>query len=74
MRRKYYTVAMRRETYQRLKEYKQSDRTYDTILNQLMDAWPLEEVSEAEMKEIEHRLKTFKGRDWRKVRKALGDD
>jgi hypothetical protein len=76
MKRKYHTVAMRPETYARLKAYKMGNTTYDKVLNQLMDALPLEEVSEAEIKEIRRRMKDIKGggRDWREVRKALGDD
>jgi predicted CopG family antitoxin len=74
MKRKYHTVAMRPETYERLKAYKLGASTYDEVLNELMDALPLEEVSEAEIKEIRRRMKDLKGRDWREVRKSLGDD
>jgi predicted CopG family antitoxin len=76
MKRKYQTVAMRPETYERLKAYKMGGSTYDKVLNQLMDALPLEEVSEAEIKEIRRRMRDIKGkgRDWREVRKELGDD
>ena len=74
MSRKYHTVAMRPETYERLKAYRLGGSTYDTVLNELMDALPLEEVSEAEIKQIRRRMKDLKGREWRSVRKALGDD
>ena len=74
MKKRYHTVAMRRQTYERLKDYKMAGGTYDEVLNQLMDALPLEEVSEEVLKEHRRRLKSS---DWvtlEEVRKALGDD
>ena len=73
MKAKYKTVAMRRETYARLCKYRGNDETFDLVLNQLMDAWPLEEVSARELRTIRHRSRTFDGRDYREVFKALGD-
>ncbi len=74
MKSKYHTVAMRRQTYERLKDYKMGGGTYDQVLNELMDALPLEEVSDELLAEHRRRLKDFRGRDWREVRKLLGDD
>jgi hypothetical protein len=74
MKQKYYTVAMRRQTYERLKDYKMGGGTYDQVLNQLMDALPLEEVSEEVLKEHRRRLKSSRWVSLEEVRKALGDD
>ena len=74
MKKKYHTVAMRRQTYERLKNYRMGGSTFDKVLNELMDAYPLEVVSAEFMREVEHRLRTFDGIPWREVRKSLGDD
>ena len=74
MKKKYYTVAMRRQTYERLRNYKMGGSTFDKVLNELMDAYPLEVVSAEFLREVKHRSRTFKGRPWREVRKSLGDD
>jgi hypothetical protein len=74
MKQKYHTVAMRRQTYERLKDYKMGGGTYDQVLNELMDALPLEEVSKEFLAEHRRRMKDLRGTDWREVRKSLGDD
>jgi hypothetical protein len=73
MKRKYYTVAMRKQTYLRLKEYTRSGATFDQVINGLMDDWHFEDVSPAEMRMIRQRLRTYDGVPWQEVRKALGD-
>ena len=73
MKRKYYTVAMRKETYLRLKEGTRGGATFDQVITGLLDLHT-EEISAAELKIVRQRLKTFQGRDWREVRKSLGDD
>jgi len=74
MKRKYYTVAMRKQTYLRLKAYTRGGATFDQVLKDLLDMQPVEEVTAAELKEIEHRFRTFQGRPWSEVRKSLGLD
>ena len=74
MKSKYQSVAVRRDTFERLKAYKWGGATFDQVLNNLMDAQPLEEVTEKVLREHKRRLRTFKGRDWKEVRKSLGDD
>ena len=74
MKRKYYTVAMRRQTYERLKDYKVGGGTFDQVLNELMDDVPLEKVSKELLALHRQRLKTFKGRPWKEVEKSLGLD
>lgn len=74
MKSKYHSVAVRRATFERLKDYKMGGATFDEVLNQLMDALPLEEVSQEVLREHRRSLRGFKGRDWKEVRKSLGDD
>ena len=74
MKQKYFTVAMRRQTYERLKNYKMGGSTFDRVLNELMDAYPLEVVSAEFLREIKRRSRTFKGVPLSEVRKSLGDD
>ena len=74
MKSKYRSVAMRKDTFERLKAYKMGGGTFDQVLNELMDALPLEEVAESVLAEHRRRMATFKGRDWKEVRKSLGDD
>jgi hypothetical protein len=72
MSKKYKTVAMRPETYARLKEYCRDGATFDQVINSLMDDWHFEDVTPAELREIRHRSRTFKGRPWAEVKKSLG--
>ncbi len=74
MKSKYQSVAVRRDTFERLRAYKWGGATFDQVLNSLMDAQPLEEFTKKVLREHKRRLRTFKGRDWRDVRKSLGDD
>jgi len=74
MRRRYYTVAMRKQTYLRLKQYTRGGATFDQVITDLLDMQPVETVTAAELKELEHRFKTFRGRPWSEVRKSLGLD
>ena len=74
MKSKYQSVAVRRDTFERLRAYKMGGATFDDVLNDLMDAQPLEEFAAEVIKEAKKRLRTFKGRDWKEVRKSLGDD
>lgn len=74
MKSKYKTVAMRRRTFERLQDYKWGGATFDEVLNDLMDRQPLEEVTEEVLREHRRSLRGFQGRDWRQVRKSLGDD
>ena len=70
----YHNVPVRKDTFERLRAYKMGDATYDQVLNDLMDAQPLEVVAESVLREARRRMKNFRGRDWREVRKSLGDD
>ena len=74
MKSKYRTVAMRKQTYLRLKAYTRGGATFDQVITDLLDLQPEEEVTKAELREFRRRARTFQGRDWREVRKALGDD
>ena len=73
MKPKYRSVAMRKDTFERLRSYKMGGGTFDQVLNELMDALPLEEVAQSVLEEHRRRMKTFEGREWRGVRKSLGD-
>lgn len=70
----YRNVPVRKDTFERLKAYKMADATYDQVINQLMDALPLEEVAGWVLREHRRRMKDLRGRDWKEVRKSLGDD
>lgn len=74
MKRKYYTVAMRRQTYERLKNYRMGGSTFDKVLNELMDAYPLEVVSAEFLREIKRRSRSSKWVSLAEVKKSLGDD
>ena len=69
----YHTIPVKAGTWQRLKDYKMGDSTYDEILNDLMDSVPLEVFTKKVLKEHKKRLKEFKGRSWRKVKEDLND-
>ncbi|HEX9709447.1 MAG TPA: hypothetical protein VGB42_05715 [Candidatus Thermoplasmatota archaeon] len=71
---RYKTVPVREDTYERLRAYKMGGATFDQVLNDLMNAVPLEEVSAATLRKHRQRLRTFRGRTVAEVRKALGDD
>lgn len=70
---KYHTIPVKPSTWVRLKDYKMGDATYDEVLNQLMDALPLEKVSKRFLAEHDRRLKEFQGSEWRAARGRLGD-
>jgi len=44
-----------------MSDYKWGDRTYDDVLNVLMDRVPLEDISREQVREHYRRLKTFEG-------------
>ncbi len=48
--------------------------TYDQVLNELMNALPLEDVAEKVVREHRRRMRSRRGRGWKAVRKTLGDD
>ena len=53
------TITVRTSTKKRLSDYKWGDRTYDDVLNVLMDRVPLEDISREQVREHYRRLKTF---------------
>ena len=55
------TISVRTSTKKRLSDYKWGDRTYDDVLNVLMDRVPLEDISREQVREHYRRLKTFEG-------------
>ena len=55
------TITVRTSTTKRLSDYKWGDRTYDDVLNVLMDRVPLEDISREQVREHYRRLKTFEG-------------
>ena len=68
----YKTIPVKPATYRRLLAYKSSDETFDHALNVLMDAYPLEVVSQKFIREYKRRIKNFKGVPLEQVRKELG--
>jgi len=71
---KYHTVAMRKQTYLRLKAYTRGGATFDQVITDLLDMQPVEHITKAELRLIRHRFKTFNGVPWEDVRRALGDE
>lgn len=71
---KYHNVPVLESTWLRLRDYKVRSQTYDAVLNGLMDSVPLEMVSKEVLAEHRRRLKSNDWKDWREVRKELGDD
>lgn len=55
------TITIRTSTKKRLSDYKWGDRTYDDILNMLMDRVSLEDVSREQVREHYRRLESFEG-------------
>ncbi len=55
------TITVRASTRKRLADYKWGDRTYDDVLNMLMDRVSLEDVSRDQIREHYRRLETFQG-------------
>ena len=55
------TITVRTSTKKRLSDYKWGDRTYDDVLNVLMDRVPLEDISREQIREHYRRLKAFEG-------------
>ena len=70
----YKNVPVREDTWERLRGYKMGAATYDQVLNELMNALPLEDVAEKVVREHRRRMRSRKGRSWKAVRKTLGDD
>lgn len=71
----YKNFPVREETWQRLRAYKMGGATFDEVVKDLLDSVPLEEVSEEVIREHKRRMRSRKGwKDWREVRKSLGDD
>ena len=55
------TITLKQKTKTRLSDYKHGDRSYDEIINMLMDKVPLEDITEEHLQEHYRRLKDFKG-------------
>ena len=55
------TITVQAATRKRLADYKWGDRTYDDVLNMLMDRVPLEDISRDQIREHYRRLETFRG-------------
>ena len=70
----YKNVPVREDTWERLRGYKMGSATYDQVLNELMNALPLEDVAEKVVREHRRRMRSRRGRGWKAVRKTLGDD
>ena len=45
------TITLKRKTKTRLSDYKHGDRSYDEIINMLMDKVPLEDITEEHIQE-----------------------
>ena len=70
----YKNVPVREDTWERLRGYKMGSATYDQVLNELMNALPLEDVAEKVVREHRRRMRSRRGRGWKAVRKTLSDD
>ena len=70
----YKNLPVREDTWERLRGYKMESATYDQVLNELMNALPLEDVAEKVVREHRRRMRSRRGRGWKAVRKTLGDD
>ena len=70
---RYKTIPVDPLTWERLRAYKMGSATYDEVLNELMNAVPLEQVAERVIAEHQQRMARGKWRDWRKLQKDLGD-
>jgi len=70
----YKNLPVREDTWERLRGYKMESATYDQVLNELMNALPLEDVAEKVVREHRRRMRSRHGRGWKAVRKTLGDD
>ena len=70
----YKNVPVREDTWERLRGYKMASATYDQVLNELMNALPLEDVAEKVVREHRRRMRSRRGRGWKVVRKTFGDD
>ena len=63
------TISINHETKARLTDYKLGDKTFDEILNYLMDHVPLEDISREHLKKHCERLKDFDGVSKREFKK-----
>ncbi len=66
------TITVRASTRKRLADYKWGGRTYDDVLNMLMDRVPIEDVSRDQIREHYRRLKTFRGVTKEEFKAKLG--
>lgn len=55
------TITVDAATRRRLADYKWGDRTFDDVLNMLMDRVPLEDISREQVREHYRRLRDFQG-------------
>jgi hypothetical protein len=67
----YRTIPVRPSTWRRLIDYKMGEATFDDVLNELMNNVPIEVFSEKIIEEHYRRLRTYKGRPWRKVKDEI---
>lgn len=67
----YKTIPLRPDTWERLRDYKMGGATYDDVLNELMDALPMDRITAKALRVHDERMRTFKGRDWREIRKDV---
>jgi len=63
----YKTVPVKRDTYEKLKDYKMAGASFDDVLNELMRSVPFEVVAERVVREHYERMREREGRTWRKV-------
>lgn len=70
---RYKTIPVQPATWERLRAYRMGSATYDDVLNELMNAVPLERVAERVIREHRERMARGRWRDWRRVRKDLGE-
>lgn len=68
------SIAVSPRKIARLRKYKSPSSTFDAALNRLMDSVPIEFVPDAELREARRRLGNFRGRDWRTIRKEMGNE
>ncbi len=55
------TITIKKETKERLADYKFGEETFDDVLNHLMELVPIEDISKEHIRRHYDRLKTFRG-------------
>ncbi|MGQ0535274.1 MAG: hypothetical protein ACT4PT_04300 [Methanobacteriota archaeon] len=73
----YRTVNLAPATYERLRAYKAGGKTFDDVLNDLMDNLPLERVHEDVLREHRRRIRRMKRGEYvtlDRVKRTLSDD